>query len=273
VPTDTQAGNDTATIKRLVEQAVRAAVAPDDISERPIFPGASSTWAVPDPMAGFSAARIVARLAEQEVHKYAVQLRGEGKSWRELADLMDIGWSDEYSRPERAFELVAGPDNSESVWSRGPTVFWYCAGPRGCGQHVTDRGPYNGHPHDNEDGHADHCLRLIAEAEAYERESEERDRHGAAMDEAYGKLPENSFARSTADRARYVEAHGGRYLGWSTSESLAVALVLNDLDALARNGYPKRADALQRVVGGMSNPPRDPESWLALIRTAATGRT
>lgn len=272
MPTDTQAGNDTATIKRLVEQAVRAAVAPDDISERPIFPGASSTWAVPDPMAGFSAARIVARLAEQEVHKYAVQLRGEGLSWRELADLMDIGWSDEWSRPERAFELVAGPD-SESVWSRGPTVSWYCGGPRGCQQRITDRGPYNGYPSDDEEGHADSCDRHEDEKNAYEREQINRERLGVAMDAAYEKLPADSFARSTADRARYVEAHGGRYLGWSTSESLAVALVLNDPDALARNGYPKRADAIQRIVGGMSNPPRDPESWLALIRTAATGRT
>lgn len=265
--TDGRVANDAATIKRLVDQAVRAAVAPDDIVERPAFPGALSTWPEPVPMAGFTAARQVVALAEQQVHKYALQLRGEGKSWRELADLMEIPWSDEYSRPERAFELVAGPDDG-SAWSRGPTVFWYCGGPLGCGAHVTDRGPYNGYPTDDVDGHAADCHRLETEINAYEREQHDRERRGAVMDEAYAKLAVNSVERATADRARYVQAHGGRYLGWSTSESLAVALVLNDTDALARHHHD-RATAIQRVGVGWMGP--DPEAWLALIRAAATG--
>lgn len=258
------AANDAATITRLVEQAVRAAVPPADIVERPVWPGAASSWPQPTPMAGFRAAQQVARLAEAQVHKYAKELRGEGVSWRELADLMDIPWSDDWSRPERAFELVAGPDDG-SAWSSGPSVYWHCGGPAGCGKHIVDRGPYNGHPRDDEDGHDDGCRRLAAEIDAHAKAWEERDRLNAVMDEAYAQLPEHSFARGTADRARWVQAHGGQYRPWSTTETLAVALVLDDKERL--KGW-SRARAIERVGRGMGP---DPEAWLALVRAAATG--
>lgn len=264
---DGQVANDAATIRRLVEQVVRAAVPPGDIVELPAFPGAATTWPKPTPMAGFAAARQVVALAEQEVHKYAVQLRGEGMSWRELADLMEMPWSDVYSRTERAFELVAGPDSRE-VWSSGPRVYWYCGGPLGCGEHITDRGPYNGHPRDDESGHAEDCRRQADEIEARDRRLDEQERRAGVMDEAYAQLAVHSVERATADRARYVQAHGGQYLAWSTSESLAVALVLNDTDALARHHHD-RATAIQRVGAGWMG--SDPEAWLALIRAAATG--
>lgn len=251
-----------------VLDAVKALVPACDIVELPAFPGAATTWPTPAPMAGFNAARQVVALAEQEVHKYAVQLRGEGLSWRDLADLMEIPWSEEYSRPERTFELVAGPDDG-SAWSRGPTVSWHCGGPDGCGERITDRGPYNGYPSDDQDGHDSRCHRLEAEINAYEREQADRERRDAVMDEAYARLAVNSIERATADRARYVVSHGGRYLGWSTSESLAVGLVLNDAEALKRNGYPDRNDAIRRV--GVAWMGSDPEAWLALIRAAATG--
>lgn len=256
-------------VRQLVKQAVQAATRPEGLAERKLRPESTISFFEPTPLAGFHAARQVCRLAEQQVYRYAVLLRGEGFSWQQIADLLEIPWSDDYARPERAFNLVAGPD-SGNTWT-GPRVYWHCGSPAGCGAYITDRGPFNGWPSDNEDGHADGCRRLAAENDAHERESQDRDRRAEVMDEAYHQLEAGSFAQSTADRARWVRAHGGRYLGWSTSESLAVALVLDDSEALKLNGYPKRRDAIERVTGGMTSPPSDVDGWLALVRAAATG--
>jgi hypothetical protein len=254
--------------RQLVERAVRAVVAPTETVERRIRPDSDYSWSEPSPLAGFRAAQQVKRLAEAQVYKYAVQLRAEGiASWRQLADMLAIPYDDGYSRAERAFELMAHGADSFT----GPRVSWTCGGLLGCGQYVTDRGPYNGWPADNEDGHAEGCRRLATETEAYEHESEERDRRDRIMDEAYEQLA-SGFARQTADRARWVVTHGGQYRGWSTSECLAVALVLDDAETLHRHGYPQRSEAIARVVGGMGNPPRNVTAWLELIRAAATGQ-
>jgi hypothetical protein len=45
------------------------------------------------------------------------------------------------------------------------TVSWTCAS---CGEWITDSGPYNGHPDDDERGHAEDCARHLAEAAAYQ---------------------------------------------------------------------------------------------------------
>lgn len=263
---------DLAQVRGVVDRAVKAAVPADQMFERKIRPESDYGWPEPRPLAGLRAALVVARMAQDQAHQFARALRGEGSTWTEIADLLEVPWSEEYSRQERAFELVAGP--AASSWS-SPNVYWTCAGNLGCGQYVTDRGPYNGWPSNNEDGHAEGCRRLEAENAAYERESAEREERSRVMDEAMEKVTEmygdHSFGAETVQRARYVRSHGGRYLGWSTGESLAVALVLRDADQLKAEGYSTRAKALTRVVSGMGQPPPDPESWLRLLQAAATG--
>ena len=81
----------------------------------------------------------------------------------------------------------------------------------------------------------------------------------------------DSFGQETVKRARYVQAHGGRYLSWSTSESLAVALVLRDAGQIKAWGYSTREAALDRILSGMGRPPQSPAAWLRLLRAAATG--
>lgn len=221
----------------------------------------------PRPLAGLQAALSVARIAQDKAHTFAKGLRGEGSSWDEIADLLDIPWSEDYARRERAFELVAGPASS---FSYSQYVFFTCGGPRGCGQRITDRGPFNGYPSDNEDGHAEGCRRLAAEVEAYRREQDAREHRDEVMDEAQARVTD-AFGKETVQRARHVQAHGGRYLGWSTSETLAVALVLRDDEQLAAVGYRSHDEALRRILSGLSNPPSDPAGWLATLRAAATG--
>lgn len=256
-------------VRSIVDRAVKAAVPPEQMVERKIRPESSFGWPEPQPLAGLKAALTVARMAQGRAYTFAVALRGEGSSWSAIADLLEIPWSEEYARVERAYELVAGP--GPSTYS-GPRVYWTCGGPRGCGQYVTDHGPYDGWPSDCESGHADGCQRLAAEIEAYERESVKRDDRARVMDEAMAKVTD-SFGQETVKRARYVQDHGGRYLGWSTSESLAVALVLRDDDQLKAHGCSTPSAALGRVLRGLGSPPTNPGAWLHLLQAAATGHS
>jgi hypothetical protein len=256
-----------------VDRAIRAAVPPEQMVERRVRPESSFSWSEPTPAAGLQAALTVVRLAQQQAYKFVLGLRGEATSWTEAADLLDIPWSSEYSRPERAYELVLGPPpEEEGSRFHARSLSWRCGGPLGCGEYIIDYGPYNGHPADNEKGHAANCRRRAAQGEAYERQCEERDERARVMDEAWPKVSDD-FGRATVERAWWVQAHGGRYQGWSTSETLAVALVLGDDVVLKQHGYPKRREAMQRIVSGVSDPPSNPIKWLALLRAAATGLT
>lgn len=257
-------------LRQLVHKAITAAVPREGIVSRGTRPDSDYTWPQPTPAAGFAAAQKVIGLARQAMHRYAVQMRGEGTSWAQLADLLDIPWSEGYSRVERAFEQVAETEGMSSNWS-GPRVYWYCGGPVGCAQHITDHGPYDGHPANTQDGHDPGCVRVAREIAAHEREQEAAERRGRVMDEADAQLPAGSFARDTAARARYVVTHGGQYRGWSTSESLAVALALRDDAALKLHGYSTRAAAIQRVGRGLGDTSEEAEATLALIRAAVTG--
>jgi hypothetical protein len=75
---------------------------------------------------------------------------------------------------------------------------------------------------------------------------------------------------STADivrRCRWAvdKNHGHPNGAWSTGEQLAVALVLSDTDHLKSMDYTV-PEAMERVAGGMLEPPRDFTKWLMSIR-------
>lgn len=254
-------------VRSAVDRAIKTAVPPDQIVQRKSRPESNYSWPEPRPLAGLQAALTVARMARAQAHKFATALRGEGSSWRQIADLLEIPWSDHYSRTEQAYELVVGATPGTFSDTR---VYWTCGGPGGCGGRVTDHGPYNGYPSDNETGHTDGCHRLAAEVTAYEREQAELAERDRVMDEAMGKVTD-PFGKETVQRARYVQSHGGRYLGWSTSETLAVALVLRDGEQIKASGYPTQKAALERVMSSLSQRPADAGAWLRLLRAAATG--
>lgn len=253
---------------QLVDRAIRAAVPPGHLVERKIRPESMFGWEEPTPLAGLRAALAVARLAEQRAHRYAVKLRGEGSSWAGIADLLGVPYSDEYSRVERAYELVLGPaPEGSSPWDQR-NVYWECRGPQGCGKYITDRGPYESYPSDNERGHAEDCRRIAAEDEAHRRASEERDRRARVSEAAFEALTD-PFDRATVERCWWSLRRGGEISGlWSTSEQLAVALVLGDDKFLGRTAYLTRADAIERVY---ATTPAKVRSRLAALRAAATG--
>jgi hypothetical protein len=259
-------------VRDLVDRAIRAAVAPGNLVEKPLFLGAQTITARPTPLAGLQAALEVANLAQDRAHKFAVDLRGDGKSWLEVADLLEIPWSEEYRREERAYELVGGAGRVRRGAYAEPRVSWYCGGPLGCGEFVTDRGPYNGAPVDNEDGHADGCRRLVAETAAHDKWLEEEEDRTEIMYRS-GPLVTDPFGKETVKRVQYVQQHGGRYLGWSTSETLAVALVLNDPAGLNREGYTTWTAAIERVFNSSPERIKEAPAWIRRVRAAATGLT
>lgn len=258
-------------LRDLVKKAIQAAVPADQMVERKHRPDSDYTWCEPSPRAGLDAALQVLAIAQRQAYDSVLGLRAEGVSWDQAADLLGIEWSEDYVRRERAYELVLGPTPKDSSPWRDRTLYWYCAGPLGCGEFITDRGPYNGYPSDCEDGHADGCRRHAAEIKAHADEQDRAEERARIMDQASKDLAGHHFAEETVKRARYVQAHGGRYLGWSTSENLAVALALNDDERL--NEWGSRESAIDRVFQGTSTPPEGIPWWLATVRAAATGET
>ncbi|MFE3222907.1 hypothetical protein [Nocardia sp. NPDC059228] len=105
---------------------------------------------------------------------YADKPRGQGSSWAEIATAMTID-PDEVDDPAiEAFERVAPPDRYR--WRADNYTTWTCVS---CGQRVTDRGPYDGHPVDNESGHAEGCERHQRDICAYLGDNYDADDSGA----------------------------------------------------------------------------------------------
>ncbi len=260
-------------VRELVDQAIRAVIPPDQQVERRSRPESEYSWKEPTPNAALNAALLVIEIAQRKAYEAVLGLRAEGTTWQQAADLLGIEWSDQYARRERAYELVLGPAPKDSGLWRDRYLYWSCGGPNGCGKYITDRGPYNGYPSDCEDGHAENCRRHTAEREAHERGLELREERDRVADKAMKELEGHHFAVETVERARYVLSHGGRYLGWSTSEILAVALALHDDEQLESVGWSSRESALDRVFQGTRTPPQGTGWWLATVRAAATGET
>src|ERR1700733_1620174 len=134
-----------------VESAVRrlALAAGADERERPAWPGAHSTISYVEPIRGLRAALMVQRHAARVVENYVRDARGEGVEWRVIGQALDLAKeAEEKGRPlgELAYDFVVGePDR----W-REPSFHYRCGS---CEQMVTDRGPYNSYPGDNERGH------------------------------------------------------------------------------------------------------------------------
>jgi hypothetical protein len=258
-------------VRSLIDRAVTTAVPPGGTYQRKIMPESTYGITTPYPLAGLQAALRVAAIATAKAYGFAKDLRAEGSTWAEIADLLQIPWSEDYRRVERAYELVGGPARNRRGAFADVRVYWTCAGGAGCGQYITDDGPYNGDdPSDCESGHAEGCLRHANDIARYVRACEERDRREKVMADYLPKVTDR-FGQETLKRVQYVQGHGGRWQPWSTSEGLAVALVLRDQEQLEAIGYSTEKAALDRITSGMSRPPANPRAWLRVLRLAATG--
>jgi hypothetical protein len=151
-------------LRRHVQAMATVAGAPT--IERPAWPGSLSATTYAEPLAGLREAVTLRGSAEQVIEDYARYARVEGVSWREIGEALGLGEEAKErqgSVAELAYEhLVGVPDLRSPV-----TMYWTCPA---CGQNVTDRGPYNNHPADNEHGHAEDCSRMAAAVAAWQAE-------------------------------------------------------------------------------------------------------
>lgn len=121
-----------------------------------------------DPLAGLRAAVLMRGVAEAQLYDYARTARAAGRSWDEIGAVLGLPTGDA-PLGDVAFDwLVCGraPDpDSEGVRSfRTPSAYWRCIT---CDAQVTDDGPFESHPGDNETGHTDTCARHRAEVTAW----------------------------------------------------------------------------------------------------------
>jgi len=95
----------------------------------------------------------------------AERARADGITWEQIGEALgpSLG-SDGRSGHDlgvAAFEHLTG---ERGRWRQAS--FWFrCAS---CGEYISDRGPFEGHPEDNERGHAEGCVRLAADIAAWQ---------------------------------------------------------------------------------------------------------
>jgi hypothetical protein len=133
------------------------------LQDRPSRPGGLSTYQFADPATGIRAATIARSNADRVRDDYVRQARQDGMTWQAIGQALGLDQGRDartgYDLAAAAFETVAGdPDLS---WQ--PALGWQCPS---CSKTVTDHGPYDSNPEDNQRGHASGCQRLRGTAKS-----------------------------------------------------------------------------------------------------------
>jgi len=141
-------------VEQLVRQVLVNEHGKDALTRQPISRSIDIEVDRPaDYLAGIAAARRVANAAEGLMRDYAQRARGAGRSWQDIAPTLPVDLDDVAGAAAAAFLWVAP---SPSMQYDTVTTSWEC---QSCGERIIDRGPYNGHPDDDEEGHAEGCAR------------------------------------------------------------------------------------------------------------------
>lgn len=124
-----------------------------------------------DPLAGVRAALLAWRVAFGQMREHAETARGAGRTWDDIAQALEIPARQDWQSSPGAAAFVwlieaREPDTHElPVFGPMPTTRWTCSA---CHARVTDRGPFEPHPDDNEIGHEPDCPSRAAAVGAYE---------------------------------------------------------------------------------------------------------
>jgi hypothetical protein len=145
-------------LQGLVLDLVREVHGDAAVERRARYDGDRFPEHVPTPMAGLWAADGLLRRVGQEVQQHARRAREAGHSWEQIGHALDIRPDGGRSAAEAAYERFAGTPASWPL--QGPSFVWPCPA---CDRVISDRGPYESHPDDNQPGHAKDCSRLAAD--------------------------------------------------------------------------------------------------------------
>ncbi len=149
---------------------------------RKAWPGACGDITYAEPLEGIRIALTRASAARRTVDDYVKIAREEGRTWAQVGQALGLaGTTADRGVPlaEAAFEYVV-PVREDSLRFDTPSFGWHC---RSCGEFVSDRGPYESHPEDNEHGHAERCARMAEGVAAHDAEIAEWESwHGDGYD-------------------------------------------------------------------------------------------
>jgi hypothetical protein len=163
-----------AALGRTLESAVRAYAEATgaEIRERDAWPGSLIKVRYAEPAAGIRAALIARDTASRVIRDYGRRAREDGLNWEDIGQALALGQGehvpDGFEMDIAAYTAMAGDGDS---WYE-PYFAWTCPS---CATTVSDRGPYDSHPADREQGHAEGCQRLAADVAAYYRRMTEWD--------------------------------------------------------------------------------------------------
>ncbi len=178
-PPPTAADDARTRVDRAIWEAANLQDGTGAFQTHPAFPGASTTVRRPKALPAVRAARLVASVAQGRLSELIREARGDGASWSAIGEALRLQPEGvEYERAEAAYRYAVGPepdpDGDYLEWSRwrDRKIHWRC---RSCDRYITDSGPYNPHPADQEAGHAADCERFRDEVQAYEQHIDEWD--------------------------------------------------------------------------------------------------
>jgi hypothetical protein len=157
-----------AALGRTLESAVRAYAEATgaEIRERDAWPGSLIRIRYAEPAAGIRAALIARDTASRVIRDYGRRAREDGLSWEDIGQALALDQSeyvpDGYELDIAAYTAMDGAGDS---WDE-PYFTWTCPS---CATVISDRGPYDPHPANREQGHAEGCQRLAADIAAHHR--------------------------------------------------------------------------------------------------------
>jgi hypothetical protein len=137
---------------------------PEHITEQPIWRGATSKELRARPATRLQVAVMLRQEASRQIDHEIRTARGAGVSWQEIAVLLDLVDADHptpYDQAVAAYERASGSDQ----WHNALFMFECDT----CGAKITDHGPYEFHPLDQETGHDETCARILAAVAAYKK--------------------------------------------------------------------------------------------------------
>lgn len=145
-------------LQGLVFDLVREIHGDEAVERRARYDGDRLPELTPTPLAGLWAAAGLLNRVGQEVQRHARRAREARHTWEQIDRALDIKPDDGRCVAEAAYARFTG---SPAGWSlSGPSFTWRCPD---CDRVISDRGPYESHPDDDQPGHAADCASLAAE--------------------------------------------------------------------------------------------------------------
>jgi hypothetical protein len=144
-----------------------------DIRERPVWPGAISTMRYAEPLAGIRAAQTVRSAADRVTDDYVRHARAEGTAWCHIGEALELAENSQLTSHDLAIAAYEQLTGARDLPAFQTPVFHYTC--QACQQPISDRGPYESHPLDNEHGHTEDCPRPTEQVAAWQAKRDAED--------------------------------------------------------------------------------------------------